>query len=72
VGQNQTVSAITTGIEPQTTAQGVKMDETSITDVSTAAINGIEEGPGIVAGDVDPRRIAKVREELPALTHRVL
>ncbi len=31
-----------------------------------------EEGPGIVAGDVDPERIAKVREELPALAHRVL
>jgi nitrilase len=32
----------------------------------------LEEGPGIVAGDVDPERIAKVREELPALAHRVL
>jgi len=35
-------------------------------------IDELEEGAGIVAGDVDPARIAKVREELPALTHRVL
>ena len=32
----------------------------------------LEEGPGTVVGDVDPERIAKVRAELPALTHRVL
>jgi predicted amidohydrolase len=31
-----------------------------------------EEGPGIVVGDVDPARIAEVRESLPALAHRVL
>jgi len=31
-----------------------------------------EEGPGIVLGDVDPARIAEVRAQLPALTHRVL
>ncbi len=31
-----------------------------------------EEGPGIVVGDVDPARIAEVRAELPALSHRVL
>ena len=31
-----------------------------------------EEDPGIVAGDVDPERIAKVRAELPALAHRVI
>jgi nitrilase len=31
-----------------------------------------EEGTGVVAGDVDPRVIARVREELPALAHRVL
>lgn len=30
------------------------------------------EGPGVVVGDVDPRRIAEVRESLPALGHRVL
>ncbi len=29
-------------------------------------------GAGIVVGDVDPARLAKVREELPALAHRVL
>jgi nitrilase len=32
----------------------------------------LEEGPGIVAGDVDPARIAEVRGELPALAHRVM
>jgi len=31
-----------------------------------------EEGPGIVVGDVDPARIAEVREQLPAHSHRVL
>jgi nitrilase len=30
------------------------------------------EGPGIVIGDIDPERIAQVRIELPALSHRVL
>jgi deaminated glutathione amidase len=30
----------------------------------------LAEGPGIVAGDIDPARIADVRERLPALTHR--
>ncbi len=32
----------------------------------------LPEGEGVVAGDVDPRRIAEVRENLPALKHRVL
>ena len=32
----------------------------------------LEEGPGIVAGDVDPARIAEVRGELPAFAHRVM
>jgi len=31
-----------------------------------------DEGPGIVVGDVDPARIAEVRSQLPALTHRVM
>jgi len=31
-----------------------------------------EQGPGVIVGDVDPARLAKVREELPALAHRVL
>ncbi len=31
-----------------------------------------EDGPGIVVGDVDPARLAEVRESLPALAHRVL
>jgi nitrilase len=30
------------------------------------------EGPGLVVGDVDPRRIAEVRAKLPAILHRVL
>ncbi len=29
------------------------------------------EGPGVVVGDIDPARLAEVRSELPALTHRV-
>ena len=31
-----------------------------------------DEGPGIVVGFVDPARIAEVRAQLPALTHRVM
>jgi predicted amidohydrolase len=31
-----------------------------------------DTGPGIVVGDIDPKRLAMVREELPALAHRVL
>ena len=31
-----------------------------------------DNGPGIVVGDVDPVRLATVREELPAFAHRVL
>jgi len=30
------------------------------------------EGPGLVVGDVDPRRIDEVRAKLPAVLHRVL
>jgi deaminated glutathione amidase len=30
------------------------------------------EGAGVAVGDVDPARIAEVRSQLPALTHRVL
>ncbi len=31
-----------------------------------------EDGPGIVVGEVDPMRLAEIREQLPALKHRVL
>jgi len=31
----------------------------------------IDEGPGVIVGDVDPGRIARVRASLPSLTHRV-
>jgi len=32
----------------------------------------LDEGPGVIAGDIDPARIADVRASLPALRHRVL
>ena len=32
----------------------------------------LAEGEGVVAGAIDPARIAEVRENLPALRHRVL
>ena len=32
----------------------------------------IEEGPGVVVGDVDPARIAEVRGKLPAILHRTI
>ena len=31
-----------------------------------------DDGLGVVVGDVDPARIAEVRQQLPALTHRVM
>src|SRR5262249_29633912 len=34
-------------------------------------VSEVVEGPGTVVGDVDPSRIAEVRAQLPALTHRV-
>ncbi len=34
-------------------------------------IDQLDEGPGVVAGDVDTARIARVRASLPALAHRV-
>ena len=36
LGQNQPISAIATGMEPQTTAHGVKIDQISITLVAIA------------------------------------
>ena len=35
-------------------------------------VAAMEEGTGVVIGDIDPRRIAEVRTNLPALTHRVI
>jgi deaminated glutathione amidase len=32
----------------------------------------LDEGPGVVAGDLDIERIAAVRASLPAWRHRVL
>ena len=30
------------------------------------------QGPGVVLADLDPERVRSVRQQLPALTHRVL
>jgi predicted amidohydrolase len=35
-------------------------------------VASLDEGAGVVVGDVDPGRIAVVRSNLPALTHRVI
>ena len=40
MGQNQPISVMAIGIEPQTTAHGEKIDHTSMTVVATAAHNG--------------------------------
>ena len=32
----------------------------------------LDDGAGVVAGDIDPAKIADVRARLPALSHRVL
>jgi deaminated glutathione amidase len=37
-----------------------------------AIVASQDEGPGVVVGDVDPARIAEVRQQLPAWTHRVM
>ena len=40
LGQNHPISAMAIGIEPHTTAQGLKMDQISITVVAIAAHSG--------------------------------
>jgi nitrilase len=35
-------------------------------------IASIDQGPGVVTGTLDAAKIASVREQLPALQHRVL
>jgi nitrilase len=35
-------------------------------------IDEIAEGPGFVIGDIDPQRLAEVRQSLPALKHRTM
>lgn len=37
-----------------------------------SVVDELEEGPGVVIGDIDPERIDQVRRELPALAHRRL
>lgn len=32
----------------------------------------LDQGPGVIVGDIDPERIAQVRSDLPALSHRRL
>jgi len=32
----------------------------------------LDQGPGVIVGDIDPARIAQVRSDLPALSHRRL
>src|SRR3954463_13124828 len=44
-GQNQPIRQMATGIDPQTTAQGEKIDQISIADVAIAAKNGQIDGP---------------------------
>ena len=46
MGQNQKISAIATGIEPQTTAQGVKIDPMNSTVVNRAETSGQMVGAG--------------------------
>lgn len=45
-GQNHAIIAIAIGIEPQTTAQGVKIDAMNIRVVATADTNGQIVGAG--------------------------
>jgi nitrilase len=35
-------------------------------------LDELDEGPGVVIGDVDPERLSQVRRDLPALQHRSL
>ncbi|PLK49827.1 carbon-nitrogen hydrolase family protein [Uliginosibacterium sp. TH139] len=34
-------------------------------------VSALASGPGVVVGEIDPKRIAAVRESLPALQHRI-
>jgi len=43
-----------------------------IVDPWGEVLGRIDKGAGVVVGEVDPARIAEVRTNLPALTHRVL
>ena len=45
-GQNQPTSAIATGIDPHTTAQGVKIEPTNRTETAIAASSGQIDGSG--------------------------
>jgi nitrilase len=35
-------------------------------------VDELAEGPGVVSGVIDARRLADVRESLPALKHRTM
>src|SRR5204862_3113698 len=62
LGQNQPVSATAIGIVPQTIAQGVKMEPSKVTLVTTAAIRGhIECGieDSIICGSASTRLVIK-------------
>ncbi|WP_286164386.1 carbon-nitrogen hydrolase family protein [Azoarcus sp. DN11] len=50
----------------------VTWGHTLIADPWGAVLACRDEGPGVVCADVDPARIAAVRESLPALRHRCL
>ncbi len=59
-------------------AQGGRHDNGRVTfghsvliDPWGVIVDGRDEGPGLVIGDIDPQRIAAVRASLPALAHRV-
>ncbi len=45
---------------------------TMIVDPWGEVLGQLPEGEGVVVADLDPARLAQVRDQLPALTHRVL
>ena len=45
---------------------------TMLVDPWGGIVNSLDEGEGVVTGDVDPARLSTVRTDLPALSHRVI
>ena len=44
----------------------------NVTSGLATIIAALPEGEGVVVGDMDPARLAQVRQDLPALKHRVM
>ena len=48
------------------------LNETHLLRALGEIIASVPEGEGVAIGDMDPARLAQVRQDLPALKHRVM